>query len=414
MYKQTHSKISLILVFLAILFCNSVVLANTITTIINGQNNQAIDRIAIQNAVDSAKPGSIVVLNGVFQLDGTVIDIKNSSIVLKGAGENDGWSTVLVGLTNPNGSPQLDKPAPTFQHFNRAFKISHDARNITIMGIKFLNINRGITISPGLQGNSNLCSDITVTKGGANYIVRDNWFDNNSSAFNVIGEADGTVFTHNKMTNTLVRDISFGGGGALRCAMPNGTGGFITVVIPNAGVPKNAVVSDNVIDQDKAQFSVAYLQVINLLMIGNKIDVGPNSIGAVTLRTDNAFILNNAINLNGFGFFGVAVDPATAPTVFNNPKNTVAFNFVSNSIADVGVGIVVDSTSGATMFGNTFSNNAGADYLLCDLFADTNNVSSAICDGLGIPTSNNKIIVDDPSITVMDLGVDNKIINKFN
>lgn len=409
----SYPKILMVFVFLVLIICSNASFAKYISTIVYGQNNQAVDRIAIQDAIDNAKPGSIIVLKGMFKLDGTTIDIRNSNITLMGAGAADGWSTVLVGLTNPNGTPQVDNPAPTFQHFNRAFKVSHDARNITIMGIKFLNINRGITIAPGLQSNSSLCSDFTITKGGANYIVRDNWFDNNSVAYTVSGDADGTAFTNNKMTNISARDISIGGGGALRCSTPNGSGGFISVLLPDGGVPKNAVVTGNVIDQDKAQFSVTYLQVINLLMFGNKITVGPNSIGVVTLRTDNAYIANNIIDLKGFGFFGIAVDPPTAPTVFNNQKNTVAFNFVSNAIADVGVGIAVDSTSGTTMFGNTFSNNAGADYLLCDLFADTNNVSSALCDGLGIPTSNNKIIVDDPAISVMDLGVDNKIVYKF-
>lgn len=398
------------ILFLILLLVTGSVFAGDVL-VVNGLNNQSVDRANIQTAIDNAKPSTVILLNGTFQLDGTTIDVNKSNLTLRGAGASGGWSTVLVGLS-VSGVPRGDFGAPTFENFNRAIKISNDAQNISIEGIRFVDINRGITLAPQLSGNADLCSALSVSKGGSNYTIANNLFENNLRPINVNAEASGVSVLNNKFLGSRTRDISMGGGGSLRCTLPNGSGGFTTQVINGAGIPKNVTVANNIIDLDKAAFPVVFLNVINTVCDSNQMTGGPNLVGMVTVRGDHVTVSNNVIDMSGAGYFGIAVDPPVAPTEFNNYKSLIVGNTVKNSIDDIGVGIAVDSASGMTAKDNHFSNISGPDYLVCDANADTNHVSQTLCDGLGISSTDNTFIINDPSVTIMDLGINTRIIYK--
>lgn len=372
-----------------------------------GQNNISVDRPAIQAAVDQAKPSDIIQLSGTFQLDGTSIDLNKSQLTIQGSG-----TAVLLGLTNASGAPRGDIGAPSPHHFNRAFEVSHDAKSITIDGIKFVNLNRGVQIAPQITTQTDICTDIVIGNGGSNYIVKNSEFINNLRPLNVIADADNVTMKNNVITGSRTRDVSIGGFGSLACLMPNGSGGFTSVLLQGIGSPKNTNFSSNNINQSLAAFAIAALEAENVVFDSNNISCDPAGActGVITLRVSKGTVSNNVIDMAGIGFFGIAIDPASQPVVYNNPKSTVFSNTVKNSVADVGVGIAVDSASGLYAYDNHFSAMGGVDYLICDANADTNLISSTLCDGLGIVSTGNTIIVNDPTVTVMDLGVDNKVI----
>lgn len=173
------------------------------------------DRLLIQDAINKSAPGDTIKLIGTCQLDGTTITIPHSNLTIEGPGASGNWATVISGLTNSIGMPLGDQGAPQFRWFNRGFSIlpvNGSISGVTIRGIKFLNLNYAVNISPSIASNSNLCAATQITGGTASTIlVANNWFDNVVRAVSNLGSSDHIYVSGNLITNSGFAD-SFGGG----------------------------------------------------------------------------------------------------------------------------------------------------------------------------------------------------------
>lgn len=383
--------------------------------VLTGTNNQSIDRMAIQSAINSASPGATVILKGTFQLDGTAISIvrPNLKIIGSGGDKNNNWGTVISGLLRSDGTPQRNFGAPTFSLNNVGFLLLHGSSNITIQGIKFVNLNIPVQIAPQVVSyTSSLCSSFNVLpSGGANYSIMQNWIDNSNRPISGFGKATNVSITNNRISNSgfTFFDIVLAGTNSVGCTATNGQGGFVTQALPGLLNPSQVLIQKNDFDTDNAIDQIALLIAENVLVSGNNISAGANTECSVLARTNNGLITLNNVDLGNAGLCGIAVDAATAAP-FTNPVNIVSFNNVLNGDPTIGIGVGMDDgITGVLALGNIFHNIGAAEYLLCDANADSNAEAEALCDGTGVATSNNTVI-SSSKYRVMNLGVNNKII----
>ena len=396
--------------------------SNVTSVVCTGKSGSA-DRLAIQAAINSARPGAVIKLMGTCQLDGQEIFINTSNITLQGVGAQGNWTTVLSGLTGTNGLPLTDFGAPTYQFFNRGISIgpsNNTISNVTIQGIKFINLHRGVVISPSIAGNSSLCSGypggVTITTGNAsNIVVGNNWFDNNTRALSNFGTSDHINLVNNLITNTGngsgFTDITIEGQ-QQSCSNPNGSQSSIEI-----GTPASINVSNNTIKNDLSEVPILAIAT-NQVIANNNITSGSNIYVAIDSAALNSLIIGNVIDGSSLMSAGIEVDfPFEAWPNNAQTSSLVTLNTIKNSAPSIGTGAVVDSSvSGAIMIGNFFNNISSADYLLCDADANTNDTAAANCaqnPNNPVASFNNTIVSVIPSTTIMNLGNNNQIIGKY-
>ncbi len=383
------------------------------------------DRVAIQNAINKASSGDVINLVGTCQIGDSPIVVEQSNISIVGAGAAGNWTTVLIGLVNSNGIPLTDKPAPSFQYFNRGISIGPSNKtisNVTIQGIKFKNLTNGVNISPSISGNTNLCSGIQITNGNASNInVANNWFDHVFGGFNIgsfaavnnAGISDHINIINNLFTNDGVSSNDPGDftgdirsvGQVVFCFNPNGSLNALPL-----GTIASVNVSGNIIKNDLSSIPIIMVD-DNATINNNTITVGPNVLAGMDLGTLNSSIKGNIVDMQGLTTLGIVLDTPNVPYT-QLPSWLVINNTIQNSVSQNGVGIVVENgISGANMINNVFSNISSADYLLCDANGNTNTTAAANCfEGGGKASFNNQVVLTNPNTTVMDLGTNNKVI----
>lgn len=96
---------------------------------------------------------------------------------------------------------------------------------------------------------------------------------------------------------------------------------------------------------------------------------------------------------------------------FSTLDHQIRNNTITNINATIGgIGIGLDSgIFGASIVNNQFDSSAVVDILLCDATASTTAIAAVQCDGGGIASHDNKVIINSGT-TVSDLGVNNKIL----
>ena len=180
---------------------------------VTGVFNAAIDRPAIQAAIDSA-PGkkAKVELHGLFQLDGTTIVIERSNLTLQGASEG----ALLVGVLDEFGRPDGGTNGMC-NLSNRGIEIRgpQPIENIVIKGLALFGHCRAVSVI----GTSALTPPGDAAVG--NVVVMDNHIQNNLRGLQSFGAATDIVFKDNLIIDAHSIGILVQGdpGGALSGAI---------------------------------------------------------------------------------------------------------------------------------------------------------------------------------------------------
>lgn len=360
--------------------------------IVDGLNDQAVDRQAIQDAIDQAAAGGTVELRGTFQLDGQTVFI-DKELRLRGEAldddgdgaanedwadgvDNDGdgaideddWNTVLHGLVDANGQPLGDLPDGTL--FNRGFSmegLSGEVEDIEIRDILFLGLNRAVSALPDLEnlGVAFACSDLVATGGSLeNARIRRNRFANNGRSIQFFGAVEESEIKEN---------VVLGGGAAqvlLIGAAVGCTGGSLPI-----GRPTDIDIKGNRI-QALGSSGFISSETIDTQVKGNTFIGGSF---AVSINDDErADVSGNTITGSSFP---IIVFQSVGPA-----------RIVGNQLSGHTFGILLDTASGYDIKDNVFL-TAG---FVADVFLD-------------VTTSNNRVVVPAGTL-VTDLGVDNEVI----
>ncbi|MCP4655221.1 MAG: hypothetical protein GY856_07360 [bacterium] len=393
--------------------------APAVVTVV-GQADPQVDRQNIQDAVDAASPGTTIVLDGTFLLDGERIFLTTSHLTLTGqAVDNDGdgevnedwqdgvdndgdaavdeddWDTVVQGLANPDGTPVNDGDLDIY--FNRALAIegvTGSARHIAIRHIKFSTHDRAINIFPDWFPGTKLCADYVFTDGTLGHVtIEHNWFDNNMRGIGVHGAVEGLRVRNNLFTDQL-------SGGVLLFGQEYACGGDDGFDLPVAmGTPLRSLLSDNAFTSATAwgvisiatDFTTIVRNTFELGIFGvyltgdSRALVTRNQVrdvvyGILVEGGEKVFVLDNDVAGGVFGLYGALASPHTK--FFNN---TVAQS------AYFGLYFELEAT-GFTAALNAFEGSGVA-----DVFLDES-------------TFENTVISTRSVTTVMDLGVDNRLI----
>ena len=202
---------SLLLAF----FGNAAASASPQTLTVIGQNDTAVDRAAIQAAVDAAQPGDTVELDGTFQLDGTPIFIHISRLTVAGkvvdddgdgeANEDrpdgldndgdglvdeDGWNAVLRGIGDGSGGPARDNFPDRFNDGFEILGFDQALKDIRIRDLELRQINRGIYLFPDYDdgGTVLVCDASSPTAGELSRVtVESNAFIDGFRGVEVLG-----------------------------------------------------------------------------------------------------------------------------------------------------------------------------------------------------------------------------------
>jgi len=180
---------------------------------VTGVFNAAVDRPAIQAAIDSA-PGkkAKVELHGLFQLDGTTIVIERSNLTLQGASEG----ALLLGVLDEFGRPHGgDNGLCNLSNRGIEIRGPQPIENIVIKGLALFGHCRAISVI----GSSELTTTGDALVG--NVVVKDNHIQNNLRGLQSFGAATDIVFKDNLIIDAHAIGILIQGdpGGALSGAI---------------------------------------------------------------------------------------------------------------------------------------------------------------------------------------------------
>ena len=408
----------LVLLFLSTFAHSAFAAVATTTVSCVGAN----DHDAIQNAVNNSAPGDTIKLIGTCQLDGRAIIISHSNLTIEGPGASGNWATVISGLSDSGGMPLGDQGGYPFGWFNRGFSVqmplNGSISGVTIQGIKFVNLNYAVNISPSIAGNSNLCAATQIVTGAtaSTILVANNWFDNVVRAVSNLGSSDQIYVTGNLITNSGFAD-SFGlradinsAGGFLPCKNADGSHSSLAIQFP-----AHLTYQANVITNDHASFPIfVFPDVQSVSIIKNTITTG-NAFDLIVFAAQNAYVSQNVLDGQGGslgGIFGNQTLQLSSPQyqIKNNSITNINGTNSNGYGVPVGIGIGVDSgIFGPSIVNNQFDSSAVVDILLCDATANTTAIAAVQCDGGGIASHDNKVIINSGT-TVSDLGVNNKIL----
>jgi hypothetical protein len=397
---------------------------------VQGQDDVNVDRQAIQNAIDSAEKGDTIELVGTFQLDGQFILIQKSSLTIQGRAidndmdgainedwkdgldndddgwtDEDDWDTVLRGLAYADGSPQQDSLHDP-RMWNRAMiiqGIKGKASDITVRDLRFNTLHRGFLTLPEYYMPSLLCSETVYTGGTAEKVtLANNRFDNVVRGFQFLGNTEKFVASENVVSDLVpFLDGRQGHGGLV-------LGGEVSCVKDGQGVPfevgsprKGQIIANHFVDSD-----VGFPMIV---WEAEEIDVSFNEM---------RFIRAYGMYMGGTGnsaFQNIVAGPIQRGIIVEGQRHMVTQNVIKGPI----VGLEGAGDSGGSQFvGNVI---LGADFgIYLDqgaslyLLRDNEFSGSGAADiWLDSTTHDNLVFSQDPNVTVVDEGTDNKLLGKL-
>lgn len=381
------------------------------TTPVNCTGNPS-DRALIQAAIDAAGTNDTLLLNGTCQLDGKKIYIDKSNLTITGVGAAGGWSSVIKGLADANGLPQLDKDTPTRTLWNRALFVGDKNNsgnavisNVTISNIKFSTLNRSIAVQASFGQTSQYCRDHFAGAGSAsNIVIQDNWFDNDVRAGQVYGRAQDIKMRNNIATNGFDQEGNFYLGVSGRVACYSDAEDNVAFN-GDIGTPKNISLTGNNLTTVNSCSSIN-TQSADSVEISNNTLKGSGFVASVWINNGvvNSRVVSNYVDGTSpagvipWGIF--ASDDIGVPSASNN--NTISNNTIVNEEA----GIVIDAnTQGYSIINNRVANSSFVDIFLCD------NGNLYYCaPGGNVPSYNNKVVTTNFSNKVFDGGRNNKLL----
>lgn len=222
-----------------------------------GLDDIAVDRRNIQTALDAAGKNHTIRLVGTFQLDGVEMILSKGHLTIEGqridndgdgksnedwpdgqdndfdgSVDEDGWDTVLRGLTHPDGTPDEGPGLTSFFNRGLAVTLVHgEAKQITIRDIEFSGLVRGVALSPDVQLQPGFfCHEARVTGGSVhNGVIERNRFVDVTRGAQIFGSSHNVLIADNVVQH--VRQDSAGGGGqgilvvggAFNCLEPDGS-----------------------------------------------------------------------------------------------------------------------------------------------------------------------------------------------
>ncbi len=359
-----------------------------------GQNDAAVDRQAIQDAIDGAAPGDAIVLRGTFQLDGERIFITKAPLKLEGVAldndgdgavnedwgdgaDNDGdgavdeddWDAVLVGVAQANGQPAADPDNATF--FNRGLVVSGISEafsGLVIENLKFSTHHRAVTLTPDSDSTGGvLCGNQFQTPGSiAGMKIEKCWFDNNNRAVQAFGAVADLVVEANLFTASRNNDLLIVGQ-LLGCA---GEGQPLPI-----GTPRRTTISEN-------RVLGGNVGVLSLLSESTAVEENTFRGSRIPILTSEDTDISITENSIANSTFGIVTDLAT-----------VGGRVAENHLVASGVfGILLQNGSaGYTVEENVFQGSGFVDVFLDD-------------------TTFDNLIIVRPGDTVIDEGTGNQIV----
>jgi hypothetical protein len=389
------------------------------TLVVEGQNDVAVDRPAIQAAIDAAAPRDTVELRGIFQLDGTSIFVETSHLSIVGqALDNDGDGKVnedpadsvdndgdgqtdeddfdaqLVGVDDGFGGPALDVFPDRFNDGFELLGLAHQLREISFQYIKFSKINRGIYLFPDYddEGTVLLCDSATPMSGSLSRItVSDNNFENGFRGVELLGRVRGLDIENNSFSEILSQAVVLFGL-EIGCAEPDGS---IVQFLP-LGTPDQTQITDN-------RVTASNIGVISFIsdrttVRGNVVDL--TNLGIVSLEDGNLSATDNSVD-------GAIVGVLGSPLFGTGPSsgNSLSGNLLTNNLW---AAIVDCDTTGYRIADNEYAGS-----LISDVLLDGTSPGGECSDaGRGDSFRNTVIAAQFPAF-VQDFGVDNRLLGSM-
>lgn len=381
---------------------------------VTGTGDPAIDRQAIQDAIDTAGVDGVVELSGTFQLDGERIEIGVDGLVLRGARidadgdgaahedwadgrDNDGdgaideddWDAVLVGVTDPNGVPVRNDG--TSGMFNRGFVVDGAVPSIaslTVRDLAFEGFHRAIELLPEWATPTGRCEDRVRVPGSMRHVrIENNRFTNNVLGVTLLGDVSlstvgANVFERNDTYGAVVE------GGSVRCPLADGTFGQIALA-----TPENVTFAQNLgVDSPLGTYKTSRTRLVDNTLHGGSFSLLVIEDSELRVSGNRAFDT----------FIGIAVAGGDAVVVGNQLSGLFSGALFDDSAEDVLLAdneisgefavYVEPGASGYRIVENAFPASGFVDVLL-----DFGSHDNVVVNG-GEP------------ITVFDLGTDNRLL----
>lgn len=356
---------------LGLLLSNIALAAPGAQVTLEGQNDPAVDRAAIQAAIDSA-PGKrlTIKLSGTFQLDGQDLIVDRSDIVIKGFRSG----ATLLGKLGPEGLPVED-----IDNFpNRGFLIE-SVNPLTNIEIKDLSLS-GFRSPVLIRGRQNTISDVRVK----NNIVENSFF-----AVSAVGTVSDIL-----IANNTAMGVSIDG---------------VTVFATPEGRPMNIRIVDNHVSEAGAD-GISIFDVSNVIIANNFLSTSASEVTATPFLADgtNSNILFESNTTEG-GVIGVLLlgDSSDFLVTKNCIRNggTDGLSFLRGGGIQVGVSVFGLTGSGFDIADNSYSSNfAGDPPVARDIWLNSGSSNTSVIERDGV------IVVDEGasnSVSILeDDGVD--------
>jgi parallel beta-helix repeat protein len=411
--------------------CNDFTYENNIWTV-NGTNSPDTDRDNIDTVLNvCAASGDTILLKGNFQIGKFVgsnpvqdiIHITKSNLTITGDKTNGQWNTIIKGLTNPNGTIPSTGSNMSLLGFLQIGPTQSEINNITVKDLKIVDMSRAISVMPSVDVTSGFCKDTHITNGNAkNIAIRDNWFEHTARAVQALGSSEDVTLSNNIVHNNEREGFYLQGFGTNCTATPDSPVPFFFM-----GSPKHYKIVANLISNDAvgATTGTMGLRIYysdNVLVANNTFLKGGRNYAIFLSGNTNSTVTKNvATGTAGVRLFGIVnADLAGRNFSLTPPQDwpaTVNLNIKNNNIQDVGFvsnastagyGIYVDSQTIETKISNNqFSNNQNGDIRLAG-------TSSSLFTGTFLPSSYNVVITTNFGNTVVDNGLNNKLLGTMN
>ena len=394
-------------------------LASPPTLTLAGTGDPAIDRPALQAAIDGASPGTVLELSGMFQLDGERVLITTSHLTLQGVSldndadgsfdedwadgiDNDGdgavdeddWDTVLRGVADGNGEPERVSGQNAL--WNRGLVVEGITGTVvgpTIRGLRFSTFQRAVAVVPEWGTPTGGCGDRFFTGGKVQGLaLEDNRFDNNVLGSLVLGDVAGA-----RVLGNVYEDSSIGGffveGTSVPCPLAGGGSFDLTL-----GTPIGSLVENNLFVSGGVATANARLTQIR----DNTFRDG--TVAVLSLRGELEIIRDNILE---DAFAGIALQDTT--------RSLVAGNSITGSLFPVdlagagGQTAVLHTRISGGVNGLSFAPGASG-YLAAGLEIQGTFFEAVLLEA---GTSGNTVLHFGDPLTALDLGTDNKLIGNF-
>lgn len=388
--------------------------STTAVTVV-GQNDLAIDRQAIQDAIDDAGPGSAVELVGTFQLDGQRIQVGVEDLELRGtlvdddgdgrfnedwadgrdndgdgAVDEDGWDAVLRGVTGPGGQPVLDDGVNAL--FNRAFVVDGadpPVAGLVVRDLAFEGFHRAIELIPEWESATGRCEDrIRVPGSMSHVLIEGNRFSNNELGITMLGDLAqptirGNVFERHGIFGAVVEGEDF------RCPLTGGS--FVVLAL---GTPREVTIHGNL----GFAGPLGTRATARARITDNRIEDGVFGV----LAQEDAELQVSGNRIDG-AFLGIVLFDVESARVLDN---TATGAFVGIDLVGPGAGVLVATNEVAATIG-VWVESGGSGYQLVENAFPASGFVDVLLD---LESRDNLVVNGGAPITVLDLGTDNRLV----